>query len=64
MKINIKNKIIKSTKTKKNSNNIYYNNLFFACIIPIKNIMVRQNQIKQIKGKPLLEYEVTKKSRK
>lgn len=61
MKINIKNKIIKSTKTKKIAITFIIIILFFACIIPIKNIMVRQNQIKQIKGKPLLEYEVTKK---
>lgn len=61
MKINIKNKIIKSKKTKKMAITFIIIILFFACIIPIKNIMVRQNQIKQIKGKPLLEYEVTKK---
>ena len=58
MKINIKEKI---KKHKKIVILIIVIILIFACIIPITNIINRQNQIKEIKDKPLLEYEVTKK---
>ena len=58
MKFNIKEKI---TKHKKIGILIIVIILIFACIIPITNIIIRQNQIKEIKDKPLLEYEVTKK---
>ena len=58
MKINIKEKI---KKHKKIVILIIVIILIIACIIPITKIINRQNQIKEIKDKPLLEYEVTKK---
>ena len=60
MKINIKNK--KIAKNKKIIILVITIILILACIIPITNIVVKQNQIKQIQDKPLLEYEITKRT--
>ncbi len=60
MKINIKNK--KIAKHKKIIILVITIILILACIIPITNIVVKQNQIKQIQDKPLLEYEITKRT--
>ena len=61
MQEKLKSKFRKLSKSKKIALIIIMLLILASCIIPITNNIIRQNQIKEIQNKPLLEYEIKQK---